>query len=173
MRWRLPRLRTAVRPRPERSAPQLPRQSAGDWRRMPRLEVTVSVKPVLVVAAQCGPPEISGTKSLIHRPAEPQAPAQARGRVAGIVRPRQPADPGRDRWRVHRRSSAVLADGRTMSLKLFRGLLKEELGRIESETGGDAYRASRVRTAAGLLDSLVSAVEFPEFMTILAYDLLP
>ena len=37
----------------------------------------------------------------------------------------------------------------------------------------DAYRVSRVRTAAGLLDSLVSAVEFPEFMTILAYDLLP
>ncbi len=71
------------------------------------------------------------------------------------------------------RHSAVLVDGRTVTLELFRSLLAEELGKIESETGKTAYQSSRFRVAAGLLDSLVSASDFLGFMTMLAYDLLP
>ncbi len=69
--------------------------------------------------------------------------------------------------------SAALADGRTVTLDLFRGLLREELARIESETGRAAFQSSRYSVAAGLLDTLVTASEFPGFMTLLAYDLLP
>jgi malate synthase len=70
------------------------------------------------------------------------------------------------------RHSAVLVDGRTVTLELFRSLLGEELAKIESETGRTAQQMGRARVASGLLDSLVSAVEFPEFLTLLAYDLL-
>jgi len=71
------------------------------------------------------------------------------------------------------RHSAVMVDGRPVTLELFRGLLGEELARIEAEAGKGVQQLGRVRVASGLLDSLVSAVEFPEFMTLLAYDLLP
>ncbi len=71
------------------------------------------------------------------------------------------------------RNSAVMDDGRTVTLVLFRSLLGEELGKIESASGRNPQQMSRTRVASGLLDSLVSAGEFPEFMTLLAYDLLP
>lgn len=71
------------------------------------------------------------------------------------------------------RHSAGLVDGRTVTLELFRKLLGEELAKVEGESGRTASQAGRCRVAAGLLDSLVSASDFPAFMTLLAYDLLP
>ena len=73
-------------------------------------------------------------------------------------------------WLHHRTS---LADGREFTPEVFHELLKEELTEVEAETGKDAFRTSRYRTSSGLLDTLVSAEEFPGFMTLLAYDLLP
>jgi len=73
-------------------------------------------------------------------------------------------------WLHHHTS---LVDGREFTLEIFQGLLKEELNKAEAETGRDAFRVSRYRAASGLLDTLVSAQEFPGFMTLLAYDLLP
>ena len=73
-------------------------------------------------------------------------------------------------WLHHRIS---LADGRELTLEIFHGILKEELNKAEVETGIDPFRVSRYRAASGLLDTLVSAQEFPGFMTLLAYDLLP
>ncbi len=71
------------------------------------------------------------------------------------------------------RHSAVLVDGRTVTLEMFRRLMSEELVKFESDAGRTPMQMGRARVASGLLDTLVSAVEFPEFMTLLAYDLLP
>ncbi len=68
--------------------------------------------------------------------------------------------------------SARLADGRVITSEMFRTLMREELARIELEVGIEAFNSSRYLVAAGLLDSLITASEFPEFMTLLAYDLL-
>ncbi len=69
--------------------------------------------------------------------------------------------------------SAKLTDGRAVTTELFTSILKEELARIESEIGVEAYRASRYSVAAALLNSLATSSDFAEFMTLLAYDLLP
>ncbi len=69
--------------------------------------------------------------------------------------------------------SAKLADGRVVTPELFSTMMKEEMERIESEVGAEAYKASRYGVAAELLDSLATSSVFPEFMTLLAYDLLP
>src|SRR6266567_1904694 len=69
--------------------------------------------------------------------------------------------------------SAKLQDGRAVTTELFSAILKEELARIEFEIGVEAYKASRYRVAAALLNSLATSSDFAEFMTLLAYDLLP
>ncbi len=69
--------------------------------------------------------------------------------------------------------SAKLTDGRAVTTELFSAILKEELARIEFEIGVEAYKASRYRVAAALLNSLATSSDFAEFMTLLAYDLLP
>jgi malate synthase len=67
-------------------------------------------------------------------------------------------------WRVH---GAALADGRPMSGELYSVIRDEELGRLQSEA--PAYRWTDV---AALLDDLVLADEFSEFLTLPAYRLL-
>ncbi len=73
-------------------------------------------------------------------------------------------------WIYH---SARLVDGRVVTPDLFRKILSEEVSEIESEVGRQAFLTRRYNLAAELLDSLVTSSSFPEFMTLLAYDLLP
>jgi malate synthase len=67
-------------------------------------------------------------------------------------------------WRVHQ---AALDDGRPMSGDVYSTIRGEELGRLQSEA--PAYRWT---DAAALLDDLVLADEFTEFLTLPAYGLL-
>jgi malate synthase len=66
--------------------------------------------------------------------------------------------------------SARMTDRRVITNELFHALLEEERSRIESEIGPEAYRASNYRVATELLGTLVTRPDFPEFMTLLAYD---
>ena len=68
--------------------------------------------------------------------------------------------------------SAKLLDGPTVTRELFRSILKEELARIAAAIRLQSDKGSNSKTAGDLLDALVTSNEFPEFMTLLAYDYL-
>ena len=59
-------------------------------------------------------------------------------------------------------------DGEAVTVERVRGLLAEERGRLESIAAPE----HRLAEAAALLDALVSAREFPEFLTLGAYEKL-
>ncbi len=67
-------------------------------------------------------------------------------------------------WRVH---EVALDDGRPMSAERYAGIRNEELARLEA-----AFPGHRWTDAARLLDDLVLADDFIEFLTLLAYPLL-
>ncbi len=69
-------------------------------------------------------------------------------------------------WRRH---GAALEDGRTVSGDLLRDWLAEALSALKDELGQQAYRQARLDEAAGLLESLVFAEAFEEFLTLPAY----
>jgi malate synthase len=64
------------------------------------------------------------------------------------------------------RHGVALADGRAMTRELYRAVRGEELARLGGGTVG------RLGDAADLLDGLVLADDFPEFLTLDAYPLL-
>ncbi len=68
--------------------------------------------------------------------------------------------------------SAKLTDGRVITPEMFRVLMREEMARIESAVGNEAFNSGNYGVAAKLLEGLATSHEFPEFMTLLAYDLL-
>jgi malate synthase len=67
-------------------------------------------------------------------------------------------------WRVHQ---VALDDGRPMSADLYSAIRDEEFGTLQ--TSAPAYRWT---DAAHLLDTLVLADEFADFLTLDAYALL-
>ncbi|HQV93056.1 MAG TPA: malate synthase A [Anaerolineales bacterium] len=67
---------------------------------------------------------------------------------------------------------APLADGRKMTAELYRGFLEEEMGKIRSQYGEQAYPSSRIEEAKQLFDRLTLDTSFAEFLTLPAYDYL-
>jgi hypothetical protein len=49
-------------------------------------------------------------------------------------------------------------------------MLGEELAKIEAEIGGEASRTSRYADAAAILERVVLAPQFVDFVTLVAYD---
>jgi len=70
------------------------------------------------------------------------------------------------------RHQAKLADGRVIDRALCRKLLDEELRKLASLAGLDAYAKGRYKDAAKIFDELIEAEHFPEFLTIPAYEQL-
>jgi malate synthase len=66
------------------------------------------------------------------------------------------------------RHGAATDTGKRITLEWCRGILEEERTRLEAE-GGDS---ERLTAAADLLDVMFSATEFPEFLTLAAYQKL-
>jgi malate synthase len=66
------------------------------------------------------------------------------------------------------RHQAITDSGKPITLAHCRAILKAERARLEGD-GGDR---DRLGSAAELLDSLISAEEFPEFLTLVAYQRL-
>jgi len=69
-------------------------------------------------------------------------------------------------WIHHR---AITDGGDPVTLEWVRRILEEELKRLEAE---QPEAAGRLREAAGLLGQLIGATEFPEFLTLAAYQRL-
>jgi malate synthase len=70
-------------------------------------------------------------------------------------------------WQWIRSPKGVLDDGRKVTLELFRTMLREELHGLSGVPGSDGARYDE---AAWLLDRLVSADEFVDFLTEPAYQ---
>ncbi len=71
-------------------------------------------------------------------------------------------------WQWIRSPKGVLDDGRKVTLELFRTMLREELRTASS--GAPGADGARYDEAAWLLDRLVSADEFVDFLTEPAYE---
>jgi len=72
-------------------------------------------------------------------------------------------------WQWIRHPRGVLADGRRVTLALFRELLAAEQQRLAATFGAAAYRAGHFDAAGALLDDITANDEFQTFLTLAAY----
>jgi malate synthase len=70
------------------------------------------------------------------------------------------------------RHGAALDDGRSVTLELVRGTLREELVRIRTAVGERGYAEGHYARAADLIERLTSATDFESFLTLPAYAVL-
>ncbi|MGH7595239.1 MAG: malate synthase A, partial [bacterium] len=73
-------------------------------------------------------------------------------------------------WQWLHHANAAFADGRQISTELYRSLLSEEMGKIESMVGAARFAAGKYELARQLFDQLVTAKNFVEFLTLVAYE---
>ncbi len=74
-------------------------------------------------------------------------------------------------WQWIRSPKGVLDDGRKVTVELFRQLLAEELPKVRSYLGDEAYRAGKYEQAAQLFDRITTG-DYVEFLTLPAYELI-
>jgi malate synthase len=70
------------------------------------------------------------------------------------------------------RHGATLDDGRTVTRELVAGLLDEEMARIREEVGEETWRAGRPEDTREVLETIALGDDFPEFLTLVAYEKL-
>lgn len=75
-------------------------------------------------------------------------------------------------WQWVNHPEAALPDGHKVNLDLVRKMIPEEMSAIRKLVGEKSFKSGRYQEAAKLLDELVSAESFPEFLTLGAYELL-
>jgi malate synthase len=68
---------------------------------------------------------------------------------------------------------AKLDDGRAITFELYERWLGEELAAIRQEYGEAVYGAGHFPSATTLFMDMVRSRDFPEFMSLPAYELLP
>ena len=74
-------------------------------------------------------------------------------------------------WQWMRSPKGVLDDGRKVTRELFRSLLAEELAKVKTIVGDEAWNAGKYEEAATLFDQLTTG-DYVEFLTLPAYDLI-
>ncbi len=75
-------------------------------------------------------------------------------------------------WQWIRSPKGLLDDGRKVTKELFRTLLPEELAKVKTLLGEEAWKAGRYEEAARLFDQITTADEYVEFLTLPGYDWL-
>ncbi len=70
---------------------------------------------------------------------------------------------------LHAADSAKLADGRPVTMDLYRTILAEELERIKTFVGEQKFSAGKFGLARALFDKLVATQDFDDFLTWSAY----
>jgi malate synthase len=70
------------------------------------------------------------------------------------------------------RHEAELEDGRTVTRELVRQILDEEMARIHAEVGDEVWEKGRPEQTRQVFELVALSDEFPEFLTIPAYELL-
>ncbi len=68
--------------------------------------------------------------------------------------------------------NAKLDDGRPVSKALVQQFIDEQAMDIRRKIGDDRFNAGRYRQASEILERLMTGAEFPEFLTLMAYDQL-
>jgi malate synthase len=72
-------------------------------------------------------------------------------------------------WQWIRSPKGVLDDGRKVTVELFRKLAAEELPKIRTYVGEDAWKAGKYEPAAKLFDEITTG-EYVDFLTLPAYQ---
>lgn len=67
---------------------------------------------------------------------------------------------------------ATLADGRTINQDLYQALMTQELDAIKAELGPERFQQARYPEAKQVFDAVATSPDFPEFLTLVAYELL-
>ncbi len=75
-------------------------------------------------------------------------------------------------WQWIRHPRGVLSDGRKVTKELFRAVLEEELGKIQSLVGQERYKKGKYGEAAELFDRITTSDQFAEFLTLPGYERL-
>jgi malate synthase len=68
------------------------------------------------------------------------------------------------------RHGAKLSDGRTVTASLVLDTTKQQLEKLRGELGAERFDHGKFSTAAQLFNQMMTAAEFPEFLTLKAYD---
>ena len=74
-------------------------------------------------------------------------------------------------WQWIRSPKGVLEDGRKVTVELFRQLLAEELPKVRTYLGDEAWKAGKYEEAARLFEK-ITAGDYVEFLTLPAYQLI-
>ena len=75
-------------------------------------------------------------------------------------------------WQWIRHPRGILADGRKVTVELFRQMAAEELQKIKEMVGAQAFASRKFGKAAQLLDNIIISEQFVEFLTLPAYGYL-
>jgi malate synthase len=75
-------------------------------------------------------------------------------------------------WQWIRHPGGVLADGRRVTIEIFREMLGQEKQRLAGALGPERYAKGHFEDAAKLLDEITTSVEFQSFLTLSAYRAL-
>jgi malate synthase len=74
-------------------------------------------------------------------------------------------------WQWIRSSKGVLDDGRKVTVELFRALLAEELPKVRTYLGEEAWQAGKYEEGAKLFEK-ITVGDYVEFLTLPAYQLI-
>jgi malate synthase len=75
-------------------------------------------------------------------------------------------------WQWIRSPKGVLDDGRKVTEELFRKLLPEEVAKVRTLLGEEAWKAGRYEEAARLFEEITTSDDYVEFLTLPGYDWL-
>jgi malate synthase len=70
------------------------------------------------------------------------------------------------------RHGAKLEDGRTVTRELVRDVLDEEMERIRAQVGDEVWAKGRPEETRAIFERVALSEDFPEFLTLPAYELL-
>ena len=70
-------------------------------------------------------------------------------------------------WVKH---GAKLSDGRTVTMELVRQAISEELEKLQTRLGTERFDSLGFKAAAEIYESMMTRADFPEFLTLVAYD---
>jgi malate synthase len=73
-------------------------------------------------------------------------------------------------WQWVHHPQGVLEDGRQVDIDLFKSVMQEEMAKIRSAMGEDAYERGHFEQAAALFDDIITREDLEEFMTLGAYE---
>ncbi|PJJ47948.1 malate synthase A [Hymenobacter chitinivorans] len=76
-------------------------------------------------------------------------------------------------WQWLHTPGTTLADGREITVELYRSYVPQQLEKIRALVGEQRYSGGQYLQAARLFDSLVTSEKFVEFLTVPAYEQLP